>query len=125
VRRRSHWKGFFKISLVLCVCAEKVFMYLEYRTRNAIWASVTASAAMIKSPSFSRSCESRMMTNWPFSVTDTVSDSVCVLYAFCLQCDMSLNDCRHMSRDDSTRGKRTERSYHVLHRVKLQIPICC
>lgn len=36
---------------------------LVYRTRNAIWASVIDSAAMIRSPSFSRSCESRTTMN--------------------------------------------------------------
>lgn len=41
--------------------------YLEYRTMNAILASVTESAAIMRSPSFSRSCESRTIMNSPFS----------------------------------------------------------
>lgn len=41
---------------------------LVNRTRNAIWASVTDSAAIMRSPSFSRSCESSAMINSPLSV---------------------------------------------------------
>lgn len=41
---------------------------LVNRTRNAIWASVTDSAAIIRSPSFSRSCESSAIINSPLSV---------------------------------------------------------
>lgn len=50
--------------------------YLVNRTRKAIWASVTDSAAMIRSPSFSRSCESRAMINSPFSA---VSQALAIL----------------------------------------------
>lgn len=39
---------------------------LEWRTMKAIFSVVTASAAMMRSPSFSRSVESRTMMNSPF-----------------------------------------------------------
>ena len=45
------------------VCAD-----LVCRTKNAICASVIDSAAMMRSPSFSRSWSSRTIMNSPFSV---------------------------------------------------------
>lgn len=66
--------GFLECSLRSLVPASKerdkeglCISNLVYRTRKAIWASVIDSAAMIKSPSFSRSCESRTIMNSPFS----------------------------------------------------------
>ena len=46
-----------------------VGVYLVQRTIKAIFSTVTSSAAMMRSPSFSRSVESRTTMNSPFPVT--------------------------------------------------------
>ena len=53
---------------LIAITMKRGFPNLVCRIIKAIFSVVTASAAMIRSPSFSRSCESRTMINWPCSI---------------------------------------------------------
>jgi len=55
-------------SQLLASTMERGCPNLVYRIIKAIFSVVTASAAIIRSPSFSRSCESRTIMNWPCSM---------------------------------------------------------
>lgn len=59
----------------MAICAERGTQIrpLVCRIMKAIWALVILSAAIIRSPSFSRVAESRMITNWPDSAENALA----------------------------------------------------